>query len=120
MIAIIEKSIHQGNLFRTEKGAGMPEDPNEKLVRDFQDRIVQGCYRGIYGLDEAGLERVMECQADACAHAFLQLFGIPDDLDLDAFLEKMKLGGSSKSTSGGKATRSSGRSFTAGSASARS
>jgi hypothetical protein len=72
------------------------EDPTEKLIRDFQDRITQGTYAGIYGLDDAGIERVMQCQADSCARAFVELYQISDDLDLDAFLEKMTLGGSSK------------------------
>jgi hypothetical protein len=72
------------------------ENPTEKLIRDFQDRITQGTYEGIYALDEGALERVMECQASACVRAFAELYQISDDLDLDAFLEKMTLGGSSK------------------------
>jgi hypothetical protein len=72
------------------------ENPNEKLVRDFQDQITGGCYDGVYSLDEKSLDRVMECQADACVRAYVQLFDISDDLDLDAFLEKMRMGGSSK------------------------
>ena len=74
----------------------MSDSPIEKLIRDFQDRITRGTYDGVYGLDEAGLERVMECQADACARAYADLYQISADLDLDAFLAKMKMGGSSK------------------------
>ncbi|MHC4109246.1 MAG: hypothetical protein ACYSTY_14290 [Planctomycetota bacterium] len=74
----------------------MSENPIEKLIRDFQDSITRGTWDGIYGLDEAGLERVMECQADACVRAYADLYQIPADLDLDAFLERMKMGGSSK------------------------
>jgi hypothetical protein len=72
------------------------ENPTEKLIRDFQDRIMEGTHERIYGLDEASLERVMQCQADACVRAFAELYQISSDLDLDAFLEKMTLGGSSK------------------------
>ena len=74
----------------------MSDHPIEKLIRDFQDSITRGTYDGIYALDETGLERVMECQADACVRAYVDLYQIPADLDLDAFLEKMKMGGSSK------------------------
>jgi hypothetical protein len=74
----------------------MADDPNEKLLYAYQDRITRGCYEGIYQLDEASLDRVMECQASECARAFVELFQIPDDLDLDAFLERMQMGGSSK------------------------
>jgi hypothetical protein len=74
----------------------MSEDPVEKIVRDFQDRITRGTYDGIYRLDEPDLDHVMECQAAACATAFAELYQIPDDLDLDGFLEKMEMGGSSK------------------------
>jgi hypothetical protein len=74
----------------------MSDNPIEKLIRDFQDGITRGTYDGIYALDEPGLERVMECQADACVRAYVDLYQIPADLDLDAFLERIRMGGSSK------------------------
>ncbi len=74
----------------------MSDHPAEKLVRDFQDRITSGTYTGIYALDAASLDDVMECQAESCAQAFVELFQISDDLELDEFLEKMTMGGSSK------------------------
>ena len=74
----------------------MSENPVEKMVRDFQDRIVGGAYAGIYGLREEGLEHVMECQASACASAYAELYQIPADLDLDALLARLRMGGSSK------------------------
>jgi hypothetical protein len=74
----------------------MADHPLDKMVRDFQDRITRGTFEGVYDLDGANLDRVMDCQAESCAQAFVELFQISDDLDLDAFLEKMKLGGSSK------------------------
>jgi hypothetical protein len=74
----------------------MSEHPVDKLVRDYQDRITQGSFAGIYALDEASQDRVMECQAESCAQAFVELFQISDDLDLEGFLEKMRMGGSSK------------------------
>ena len=76
----------------------MAEDLLEKMVRDFQDRIVRGTYDGIYRLEGRAIDCVMECQASECATAYTQLDGIPDDLPLDAFLERMQHGGSSKST----------------------
>ena len=74
----------------------MADDPVEELVRNFQDRIVSGTWKGLCGLDEASFDGVMACQATSCAQAYVQLFQIPDTLDLDAFLERMALGGSSK------------------------
>jgi hypothetical protein len=74
----------------------MSDDPVEKIVRDYQDRITRGAYRGLEALDDSSLDRVMECQAEECVRAFVDLYQISDELDLDAFLEKMKMGGSSK------------------------
>ena len=74
----------------------MADDPVEELVRHFQDQIVSGTWKGLCGLDEASFDGVMACQATSCAQAYVQLFQIPDTLDLDAFLERMALGGSSK------------------------
>jgi len=74
----------------------MSDNPIEKLIRDFQDSITRGAYDGIYALDEPGLERVMECQAEACVRAYVDLYEIPAELGLEAFLEQMKMGGSSK------------------------
>lgn len=74
-----------------------PSDhPLEKAIRDFQDRITEGTFQGIYALDEASRDRVMECQARACVRAFAEVYQIPADLDLEEFLERMRLGGSSK------------------------
>jgi hypothetical protein len=72
------------------------DNPTEKLIRDFQDRITRGAYEGIYALDEAARDGVMQCQAHACVRAFTELYQISDDLDLDGFLEKMTMGGSSR------------------------
>jgi len=74
----------------------MADDPVEELVRNFQDRIVAGTWQGLCGLDEARFDGVMACQAASCAQAYVELFQIPDTLDLDTFLERMVLGGSSK------------------------
>jgi hypothetical protein len=74
----------------------MADHPADELVRQFQDRIVAGTWNGLRGLDEAGFDGVMACQAASCAQAYVQLFQIPDTLDLDGFLERMVLGGSSK------------------------
>ncbi len=74
----------------------MSENPVEKMVRDFQDRIVSGTFAGIRELAEDAHDKVMECQAASCAVAYAELYQIPAELDLDAFLEKMSMGGSSK------------------------
>ncbi len=74
----------------------MTEDWLAEALRNFQDAITKGTFEGIYSLDGEALDRVMHDQAEACVHAFVELFGIPADLDLDAFLEHMKYGGSSK------------------------
>jgi hypothetical protein len=72
------------------------DNPVEKMIRDFQDSITRGTYDGIYGLPEPALEHVMECQADSCVRAYTDLYQISAELDLDGFLERMELGGSSR------------------------
>jgi len=74
----------------------LSEHPVDRMVRDFQDRITRGTFDGVYGLEQKALDHVMQCQAAACVVAFRALYQISADLDLDAFLEKMKLGGSGK------------------------
>lgn len=73
----------------------MAEDWIEQLLRDFQDVITRGAYAGIYRLEPEQLDEVMRCQAHACFGAFVQLYDIPEHLDLDAFLERMATAGSS-------------------------
>lgn len=72
-----------------------PEDWVEKLIRDYQDEITRGVYSGILRLDERGLNTVLREQAHACVHAFLRLYDIPTDTDLDSFLDRMRTGGAS-------------------------
>ncbi len=72
------------------------DDWIQEALRDFQDAITRGAYEGIRSLDEKGVDRVMEAQARSCVHAYVETFGISADLDLEAFLEKMQFGGSSK------------------------
>jgi hypothetical protein len=74
----------------------MAEHPAEALVRQFQDRIVRGAWDGVLRLDDGARDGVLACQGAACAQAFVELFQIPDDLPLDDFLERMRLGGASK------------------------
>jgi hypothetical protein len=68
----------------------------EELMRSFRDKLVGGLYEGVYTLEEAPLRRVMDAQADVCMRAFVALTDIPPDLDLDAFLDRMKTSGPSK------------------------
>jgi len=74
----------------------MSEDWIEQLLRSFQDEITKGAYEGLYALQDEARDRVMRSQAEACVHAFTELFAIPRELGLDEFLEHMKYGGSSK------------------------
>ena len=74
----------------------MSENPVEKMVRDFQDRIVAGTFAGLREIDREAHDHVMECQAASCAEAFVELYNIPAELDLDGFIDKMRMGGSSK------------------------
>jgi len=74
----------------------MSDDWLTEALRNYQDAITAGTYRGIYALDGEALERVMHDQAEACVHAFVELFAIPAELDLDAFLENIQYSGSSK------------------------
>lgn len=85
-----------GYLDRDQEEPAISDNPVEKLIRDFQDQITRGTYDGIYSLDARSLDRVMECQASACARAYVELYQISADLDLDGFLAKMEMGGSSK------------------------
>jgi len=72
------------------------EDWVQQAIRDFQDKITCGTYEGIYALDSQSRDKVMEAQARSCVQAFVELFAIPAELDLEGFLEHMKLGGSGK------------------------
>jgi len=72
------------------------QDWVELLARDYQDDITRGLYKGVYALPEKELDAVMACQARDCVQAFFKLYDLPDELDLDAFLERMTTGGSSK------------------------
>jgi hypothetical protein len=72
------------------------DDWIEQLTRDFQDSITRGAYAGISQLPERQLDSVMACQAHACVDAFVKLYELPEELDLDAFLARMATGGPSR------------------------
>lgn len=61
-----------------------------RVMRDFQDRLIGGLYRGLYGLEGAPLRHVMDAQADSCVQAFVALQDIPPHLTFDEFAERMK------------------------------
>ena len=65
-------------------------------MRTVRDKLVGGLYAGIYRLEPAPLQVVMDAQADACVTAFLALSDIPPELDLEQFLERMKIAGPSR------------------------
>jgi hypothetical protein len=75
-----------------------PADWVLDLMRDFQDRLLGGLYRGLYQLDDEPLRQVMDAQAETCVHAFVALHQIPADLNLDEFVERMKTAGPSRIT----------------------
>jgi len=74
----------------------MAEDWIDKLMRDYQDEVTRGLYRGIYALPEKHLDAVMHCQAQDCVEAFVKLYDLPAELDLDSFLKRMAGGGPSQ------------------------
>lgn len=74
----------------------MADDWIEQLMRDYQDTVTRGAYQGIYELDEQARDGVMRCQAHACVGAFVRLYDLREDLDLEAFLARMATGGPSK------------------------
>lgn len=67
-------------------------------MRQFQDRLLAGLYRGLYELEDEPLRQVMDAQAESCVQAFVALHEIPADLDLDGFLERMKTAGPGRVT----------------------
>jgi hypothetical protein len=70
----------------------MSENAIEQMVRDFLARIIQGTFDGVCALEESNQNRVMAHQAESCVRAYIELHRIRDELDLDAFLERMQAG----------------------------
>ena len=68
----------------------------EDLMHSFRDKLVGGLYAGIYALEPEPLRRVMDAQAEVCVSAFLALSDIPPELNLEQFLERMKIAGPSR------------------------
>ncbi len=66
------------------------------LIRDFQDKITSGLYEGVYSLEGQPLRDVMERQAHACGAAYLQLYGLPQEMELDEFLARIRYTGPSQ------------------------
>lgn len=66
------------------------------LIRDFQDKITQGLYEGVYDLEGRPLERLMERQAHACGAAYLELCGLPEGMGLEEFLSRIRYTGPSQ------------------------
>jgi hypothetical protein len=74
----------------------MSDDWIQELMRDFQDRITCGALRGVFRLDDNSVDIVMQEQASTCVAEFVKLYDLPADMGLDAFLERMTIGGPSK------------------------
>ena len=68
----------------------------ENLIRDYQDKLTCGLFETIYSLDGPALDTVMEGQARTCVGAFLDLTALPIPMEIDGFLEHMRLNGPSK------------------------
>lgn len=66
------------------------------LIRDFQDKITCGLYEAVYSLEGEPLEKLMQGQAHACGAAYIKLYGLPDHLELDDFLARIKHTGPSQ------------------------
>lgn len=74
----------------------MSEDWVEKLILEYQDRITRGAYEAVWRLEPDAREQVLRAQARSCVDAFSDLYAVEGSLELDTFLRKMTLGGSSK------------------------
>jgi hypothetical protein len=74
---------------------GPAADWVQELMRSYRDRLLGGLYEGIYGLEGEPLRRILDAQAETCVSAFVALADIPADLDLDAFLQRMRISGPS-------------------------
>ena len=68
----------------------------QAMVRDYQDKLTSGLYEAIYTLDGPSQDRLMECQAQTCVAAFVNLTGLPVPMDLDSFLTAMSTTGPSQ------------------------
>ncbi len=66
------------------------------LIRDFQDKITCGLYEAVYSLEGEPLEKVMQGQAHACGAAYLKLYGLPEKMPLDEFLDRIRYTGPSQ------------------------
>ena len=68
----------------------------QDLIRDYQDKLTCGLYEAIYRLDQRSVDTLMQSQARSCVAAFVELGGMQVPMQLDAFLEAMRLAGPSK------------------------
>jgi hypothetical protein len=80
----------------TASGREPEADWVERLMAQYRDRLTGAVFDGIYKLEGEPLRVVMDTQADTCMQAFVALHDIPPDLDLDAFLERMRTTGPSR------------------------
>ncbi|OGO52628.1 MAG: hypothetical protein A2148_06945 [Chloroflexi bacterium RBG_16_68_14] len=74
------------------------KDPDwvDVLIRDYQDKLTCGLYEAIYSLDGRSLDTLMQGQAHTCVGAFLELSDLRSPMELDDFLEAMRVAGPSK------------------------
>ncbi len=68
----------------------------QNLIRDYQDELTSGLYEAIYSLDGDSLDALMLGQACTCVAAFLKLSDLHAPMELDAFLEAMRIAGPGK------------------------
>jgi len=72
------------------------DDWMQALIRDYQDKLTCGLYEAIYALDGSSQGALMEGQARSCVAAFLKLTNLPTPMDLDSFLNAMRISGPSQ------------------------
>ncbi|NIN94924.1 MAG: hypothetical protein GTN71_06535, partial [Anaerolineae bacterium] len=66
------------------------DDELEEMLLAFQDKLICGVYEAIYDLDEASLDTIMLCQAQACMATFLDFTGLTSPMPLDSLQDAMR------------------------------
>jgi hypothetical protein len=79
-----------------EKSEGQAAEWVQDLMRDFQNKLTCGLYDGIYELDGAPLDTLMDAQARSCVTAFVDMTSMTEPMDIDSFLERMRSSGPSQ------------------------
>ncbi|OGO08585.1 MAG: hypothetical protein A2Y61_06555 [Chloroflexi bacterium RBG_13_60_13] len=65
----------------------------QELLRADEDEIIGGLLRGLFKLDDPCLATLFAEMAGACRARFLRRAELPADIDMDGFIERMRLAG---------------------------